>query len=564
VRTGEDTRQRGWFWHWNELHTEYEPLLKHSGIGLITSYIVWTDRREHSPYRGYAFPSLQSQAAFSGSDRAELMTINRILVALDLIEIRKEMVLRVDEQGHKWRVPHNLYRVKDRSGDPHLTAGDVIRVLDLADQRKDVYRHVRHILTSAFVPISRNNVWHQILTELRPTPLWERLAARATAEEARFSARSKAGHASRKSPAVVELGAEPRAPKRPTPSPVESDPETDFFIPGTDSLVSTAPVITNPPAPSQPETMAGLCNDGFPTSVAKTNYGLDEDRQSSAAGSNQARRTTVAPSNPMYDQSIQTTRTNANQEMQGDETGVTRESDAVTGAVTIGGVALSQVGSGPGRGAAPANGPDRASALTAFAEANGRIASAAEERLLERIADQASVERGWGFVAAAIYEAVDSGSAFVAPKRVREIVRRWVRDGLPADLARELTINVSQGSDRIIEAGSTISDSNENAHPFWVAEAGIGSVQLWAAVVDLVARDGSVRPAEIHDYLKPAVLLERTGESSLRLGVPHELARQRIEHRWRGKLEDALARLIGGAGWELDIQVMSDGSRKSA
>ena len=58
VRTGEDTRQRGWFWHWNELHTEYEPLLKHSGIGLITSYIVWTDRREHSPYRGYAFPSL--------------------------------------------------------------------------------------------------------------------------------------------------------------------------------------------------------------------------------------------------------------------------------------------------------------------------------------------------------------------------------------------------------------------------------------------------------------------------------------------------------------------------
>jgi hypothetical protein len=174
------------------------------------------------------------------------------------------------------------------------------------------------------------------------------------------------------------------------------------------------------------------------------------------------------------------------------------------------------------------------------------------------------VERGWGFVAAAIYEAVDSGSAFVAPKRVREIVRRWLRDGLPADLARELTVNASQGSDRLIEAGSTISDSNENAHPFWVAEAGIGSVQLWAAVVDLVARDGAVRPAEIHDYLKPAVLLERTGESSLRLGVPHELARQRIEHRWRGNLEDALARLIGGAGWELDIQVMSDGSRKSA
>ena len=146
-------------------HTEYAPLLKHSGIGLITSYIVWTDRREHSPYRGYAFPSLQSQAAFSGSDRAELITINRILVALDLIEIRKEMVLRIDEKGHKWRVPHNLYRVKDRSGDPHLTTADVTRVLELAEERKDVYRHIRHLLTSSFVPISRNNVWHQILAE---------------------------------------------------------------------------------------------------------------------------------------------------------------------------------------------------------------------------------------------------------------------------------------------------------------------------------------------------------------------------------------------------------------
>jgi hypothetical protein len=230
----------------------------------------------------------------------------------------------------------------------------------------------------------------------------------------------------------------------------------------------------------------------------------------------------------------------------------------------MGGVSLSQVGAGPGQGAAPGNGPDRAATLTAFAEANGRIPSAAEERLLERIANEAGVERGWGFVAAAIYEAVDSGSAFVAPKRVREIVRRWLRDGLPAGLARELIVDEPQGSDSLVEAGGTISGVSESAHPFWVAEAGIGSVQLWAAVVDLVARDGSVRPAEIHDYLKPAVLLERTGESSLRLGVTHELARQRIEHRWRGNLEDALARLIGGAGWELDIQVMSDGSRKSA
>ena len=44
-------------------------------------------------------PRQQSEADFYGEDRAELITINKILVALDLIEIRKEMVLRADPAG---------------------------------------------------------------------------------------------------------------------------------------------------------------------------------------------------------------------------------------------------------------------------------------------------------------------------------------------------------------------------------------------------------------------------------------------------------------------------------
>ena len=231
VRTGEDTRQRGWFWHWNELHTEYEPLLKHSGIGLITSYIVWTDRREHSPYRGYAFPSLQSQAAFSGSDRAELITINRILVALDLLEIRKEMVLRVDEQGHNWRVPHNLYRVKDRSGNPHLTARDVLRVLDLAEERKDVYRHIRHIFTSAFVPVSRTNIWHQLLPDLAPLP---------PGNDSPFSPQPKRNVSLHAAEPVIAPGASPISFNHipiPTGLRAQFSPcqgTTDFFVPGSE------------------------------------------------------------------------------------------------------------------------------------------------------------------------------------------------------------------------------------------------------------------------------------------------------------------------------------------
>src|SRR5437764_11738845 len=56
-RSGEDVRRRGWLWHWNSVVTQYAPLIGLKGIGLLNSYTVWTDRRDESPHRGYAFPS---------------------------------------------------------------------------------------------------------------------------------------------------------------------------------------------------------------------------------------------------------------------------------------------------------------------------------------------------------------------------------------------------------------------------------------------------------------------------------------------------------------------------
>ncbi|MDP9366223.1 MAG: hypothetical protein M3Q10_18720, partial [Chloroflexota bacterium] len=183
ARSGEDARRRGWFWHWNSIVTQYAPLLGLKGVGLLNSYTVWTDRREESPHRGYAFPSQQSEADFYGEDRAELIAINKILVALDLIEIRKEMVLRTDPQGRRWRVPHNFYRVKDHADGFALSGRDVLRVAELADRDKAIYRHVRRVFSPRFAPIDGDNVWHRILPELRRTELWQRLAARAAAEE---------------------------------------------------------------------------------------------------------------------------------------------------------------------------------------------------------------------------------------------------------------------------------------------------------------------------------------------------------------------------------------------
>lgn len=612
VRTGEDVRQRGWFWHWNELHTEYGPLLRQSGIGLLTSYIVYTDRREGSPHRGYAFPSLQLQAAFTGADRAELITINQILVALDLLEIRKEMVTRADEQGRKWRVPHNLYRVKDKSDSRHLTAADVLRVLELAEKKREVYRHIRHIFSTGFTPISRGNVWHGLREELRETPLWARLAVRAERDEAKFSERSRAGHAARKGNASGSTSDAGPA-LEPIPSIEELRGEVGPIPAGQET---TAGGETDPAVDTErvdEETSVAGSNRGSATNVAGSNDGLDPVSSSMDGPSNRAPATSVAPSNPMYNQSFQTTRTTTgagsnggNQEVK--RRGVTAPPELVNESVTIESPTLSQ-------DSAPGHGPDRAAALVAFGEANGREASPAEERLLAGIAAEGEaligqgVTSGWAVVRAAIYEAVDSGSSYVAPKRVREIVRRWLRDGGaghgawgegseerdqrieemgqgPEDRGRGSGVSRQSRDDLVakgegqpastIEVGDMDGDSadreasTEDRSPsshaprptapdrFWVEEGSISSTLLWETIVGDLAERGIGRGSDLEMYLRPARLVGRSGQRGFQLEAPNGHARRRIELHWLAELERGLARLLGGTGWEIELTVRGD------
>jgi hypothetical protein len=567
IRTGEDTRQRGWFWHWNELHTEYGPLLQHSGIGLITSYIVWTDRREHSPYRGYAFPSLQTQASFSGSDRAELMTINRILVALDLIEIRKEMVQRIDEKGHKWRVPHNLYRVKDRSGDPHLSSKDVMRVLEIAASRTDVYRHIRHVLTPGFQPISRSNIWHQILEEVRTLPLWQELAAKAAAEEARYSERSKAGHRSRRS---TDAGAEGdvEAGTKTTQREAALDLIGDVWIPGESDLPVTVDMPEGQECATEPVvTVVGGSNHGLRTSVAGSSEGLANIGPGSVAPSSTGQVSSVAQSNAKQ-YVFEPTTTKESGTKSGEKEAVTRNSGSVTEVVTSRGPALSQVAGGPNGDIPSGHGPERAAALIAFAEANGRVASGAEERLLGQIITQVPGVAGWDWIRAAIYEAVDAGSVFVAPKRVREIVRRWAVDGYPGDPGAvgemEPVASAPSGESGIGQeprgGGNRAGDPDQdqvsrrsNGEPFWIAEAGLASGQLWQAVLELVTGQALIRRNDVRDYLESARLIDRPGARTFQLEVRDELSRKRIERFWLADLEETLGQLLGGRGWQIEL-----------
>jgi hypothetical protein len=83
----------------------------------------------------------------------------------------------------------------------------------------------------------------------------------------------------------------------------------------------------------------------------------------------------------------------------------------------------------------PAPCPAEHGALVAWQAANGRPASQLERQRLAQLATQVSRQRsadaalGWRWVAEAIAEAVEAGSAFVAPRRLARILARWLAEG---------------------------------------------------------------------------------------------------------------------------------------
>jgi hypothetical protein len=396
-RSVEDVRRRGWFWHWNTIITQYAPLVGLKGVGLLNSYTVWTDRREESPHHGYAFPTQQAEADFYGEDRAELITINKILVALGLIEIRKEMVTRVDERGRRWRVPHNLYRVRDHQDGYNLTSADVLRVVELATTDRAVYRYIRRIFSPRFSPIDADNVWQQILPELRQHRDWQALAERAAKEDARASARTKAGHAKRSKPSNQTSNVADDVSRQ------KHDGEPEAESP------ESAPV-------AERATSVADINNGRATTVASGNNGLGDDVEpgNNALGGNGATiadqrnegdPNSVELGNSTYNQTSHTTTTTT--------TAAYSESDRPDSA-----------------GSGPVLGPSLA-VVACFEAANDRPITPLEADLLAELeracasSAQRSGETGADWVVAAIREAVGSGSRFVAPKRINEILNRW-------------------------------------------------------------------------------------------------------------------------------------------
>ena len=199
----------------------------------------------------------------------------------------------VDAQGRRWRVPHNLYRVKDHGDDFTLGTPHVLRVAELAAADRAVYRYVRRVFSPKFSPIDSANVWTQILPEVRRTPVWQELAARAEAEETRASARTKAGHAARKGGSATPSG---------TP---------DFFVPNDRDEAATPAEVNDSAAVAIPErevTSVASINTGSGVDVARTNRGSRSRGRSDVGASNSGDPTSVEPTNTTYDESRTTTK----------------------------------------------------------------------------------------------------------------------------------------------------------------------------------------------------------------------------------------------------------------
>ena len=173
------TRKPGWYRGWNTYVTQAMPLIGSDGLGLLNAYTVWIDHRPESPRRGWAYPTQEALSAFSCLRRAEIVTINKILVTLGLLEIRVDTVVRRTASGRMVRAPRNLYRVVEHPNGFTLTPEHVRRVLQLAATDVAVYRRIRRIFLPRFAPIDSGNVWTTILPILQAEPLWQDLAARA-------------------------------------------------------------------------------------------------------------------------------------------------------------------------------------------------------------------------------------------------------------------------------------------------------------------------------------------------------------------------------------------------
>ena len=149
----------------------------------------------------------------------------------------------------------------------------------------------------------------------------------------------------------------------------------------------------------------------------------------------------------------------------------------------------------------------------------------------ERVALRASqpgMETSWAWLTAAIYEAVDAGSAFVAPRRLREIMSRWEREGLPGQERRERAGSTEQP---VVRLGNG---------PDISLPHGFGSRRTWEFTISLLSA-AIERDRLVEFFEGTSISGYRDGEVTL--SVPDQMQAERI----MGEYRELVARKLGEA-----------------
>lgn len=191
----------------------------------------------------------------------------------------------------------------------------------------------------------------------------------------------------------------------------------------------------------------------------------------------------------------------------------------------------------------------------------------------------------WRWIGDAVDEAVAAGSAFVAPRRVGEIVIRWSRDGrgdnggdsrkstqsqrFPKPVTRSSGVShrLAQGFVTDGEGAGqrpprrTVPPPPRRGDPvrvpaFAVPGCGLSSHQVWSAVVDEVERGGSMPRVDVDAWLRVSGIVG-VRDDALVVGVPNVLAERRAAGRYLSTLAEAVER-VTGVRFPLEV-VVGDG-----
>lgn len=502
-----DLRKTGWSWGWDTLAREFAGLLHQTGLGVYFTYATYTDNRKESPYRGSSYTGVEALADFSGDSAEDIRTINKLLAALGLSRFETYTVYLPGKDGR--RATRNRLHCFLLDRDPHLSPNDVLAVLRLALEDPKVYKYIRHLFRPTFRPIDRAtdaegaprenpNPWYRILPLIKRSAEWRALTLRAEKDYLALRERNLHG---------VEAAARRHTERGPDPTTIlpDTDDTPSTIVRNTDDASSIR--ITDPGSPP----ILPATEDGPPTRLPDTDGNHDQESW------NQRKPGPITPR-------VETTTT-------------TRAPVISTPAHPPDVQPYSESRPQP-RPLSPDH--SLATVLDLFGQANGRAANPIERDLLRQIAadfddparTQAADSSGATWIMAAIVEAVDAGSQFVSPRRVRAICERWARDGFRSSGSRPR--HASEGSERLpwLDVPDIPMPNGQKSRTVWRRVVGIAR--------------GSLNADTLIRYLEPCVISAYDSwRDEVEITVPDESTGRKLDSTFRGAIERALAMIFG-------------------